>query len=110
MNKKGASSEEAKTDLPNLLIGIDNLDSYYQFEDKFEFLEQPTSLPAHVAPAGQHVAPEILAAHTAWVKGSKEIAGLMFMTMEPEIQRNLENLHANDMLKIKSLILPASRA
>ncbi|GJY31290.1 hypothetical protein Tco_0414785 [Tanacetum coccineum] len=45
------------------------------------------------------VAPEILAAHTAWVKGSKEIAGLMLMTMEPEIQRNLENLHANDMLK-----------
>ncbi|GJS59832.1 trichome birefringence-like protein 41 [Tanacetum coccineum] len=33
------------------------------------------------------------------VKGSKEIAGLMLMTMEPEIQRNLENLHANDMLK-----------
>ncbi|GKC14124.1 zinc finger, CCHC-type containing protein, partial [Tanacetum coccineum] len=45
------------------------------------------------------VAPEILVAHTAWVKGSKEIAGLMLMTMEPEIQRNLENLHANDMLK-----------
>ncbi|GJX72434.1 retrotransposon protein, putative, ty1-copia subclass [Tanacetum coccineum] len=37
--------------------------------------------------------------NTAWVKGSKEIAGLMLMTMEPEIQRNLENLHANDMLK-----------
>ncbi|GJS67478.1 retrotransposon protein, putative, ty1-copia subclass [Tanacetum coccineum] len=52
-----------------------------------------------VAPAGQQVAPEILAAHTAWVKGSKEIAGLMLMTMEPEIQRNLETLHANDMLK-----------
>ncbi|GJY95354.1 zinc finger, CCHC-type containing protein, partial [Tanacetum coccineum] len=47
-----------------------------------------------VASCGQHVAPEILAAHTAWVKGSKEIAGLMLMTMEPEIQRNLENLHA----------------
>ncbi|GKB63442.1 hypothetical protein Tco_0919628 [Tanacetum coccineum] len=50
-------------------------------------------------PAGHCVLPEILAAHTAWVKGSKEIAGLMLMTMEPEIQRNLENLHANDMLK-----------
>ncbi|GJT35793.1 hypothetical protein Tco_0926212 [Tanacetum coccineum] len=37
--------------------------------------------------------------NTAWVKGSKEIAGLMLMTMEPEIQQNLENLHANDMLK-----------
>ncbi|GJR36004.1 retrotransposon protein, putative, ty1-copia subclass [Tanacetum coccineum] len=67
-------------------------------DDKLNYLEQPLP-PAPVAPAGQHVAPEILAAHTAWVKGSKEIAGLMLMTMEPEIQRNLENLHANDMLK-----------
>ncbi|GJU56661.1 retrotransposon protein, putative, ty1-copia subclass [Tanacetum coccineum] len=48
---------------------------------------------------GQQVAPEIIAAHNAWIKGSKEIVGLMLMTMEPEIQRNLENLHANDMLK-----------
>nr|GEZ89757.1 zinc finger, CCHC-type [Tanacetum cinerariifolium] len=37
--------------------------------------------------------------HTTWVKGSKEIAGLMLMTMEPEIQRNLEPLHAHEMLK-----------
>ncbi|GJW99409.1 zinc finger, CCHC-type containing protein [Tanacetum coccineum] len=65
---------------------------------QLNYLEQPLP-PALVAPAGQHVTPEILAAHTAWVKGSKEIAGLMLMTMEPEIQRNLENLHANDMLK-----------
>ncbi|GJY15063.1 retrotransposon protein, putative, ty1-copia subclass [Tanacetum coccineum] len=51
------------------------------------------------APKGQQVAHEIVAAHTAWIKGSKEIAELMLMTMEPEIQRYLENLHANDMLK-----------
>ncbi|GJS31612.1 retrotransposon protein, putative, ty1-copia subclass [Tanacetum coccineum] len=44
-------------------------------------------------------APEILAAHTAWVKGSKKIVGLMLMTMDSEIQRNLENLHAYDMLQ-----------
>nr|GFA31371.1 hypothetical protein [Tanacetum cinerariifolium] len=55
--------------------------------------------PVPVAPAGQKVAPEILAAHTAWVKGSKEIAGLMLMTIEPEIQQNLEPLHAHEMLK-----------
>ncbi|GKB52367.1 hypothetical protein Tco_0903120 [Tanacetum coccineum] len=48
---------------------------------------------------GQQVAPEIIAAHTAWIKGSKEIVGLMLMTMEPEIQRNLENLHAYEMLQ-----------
>ncbi|GKC28318.1 hypothetical protein Tco_1035612 [Tanacetum coccineum] len=84
------------------LTGPNFIDWYRQLvlsiEDKLNYLEQPLP-PAPVAPAGQHVAPEILAAHTAWVKGSKEIAGLMLMTMEPEIQRNLENLHANDMLK-----------
>ncbi|GKE31882.1 retrotransposon protein, putative, ty1-copia subclass, partial [Tanacetum coccineum] len=48
---------------------------------------------------GQQVAPEALAAHTAWVKGSKEIVRLMLMTMEPDIQQNLENLSAYDMLQ-----------
>nr|GEX73249.1 hypothetical protein [Tanacetum cinerariifolium] len=41
-------------------------------EDKLNYLEQPIP-PTPVAPAGQHVAPEILAAHNAWIKGSKEI-------------------------------------
>nr|GEW68291.1 zinc finger, CCHC-type [Tanacetum cinerariifolium] len=60
--------------------------------------------PAPVVPAGQHVAPEILAAHTAWNKGSKEIVGLMLMTMEPDIQQNLETLHAHEMLlELKTL-------
>nr|GEW59868.1 hypothetical protein [Tanacetum cinerariifolium] len=61
--------------------------------------------PAPVVPAGQHVAPEILAAYNAWIKGSKEIDGLMLMTMKPEIQRNLEPLHAHEMLReLKTLI------
>nr|GEY83684.1 hypothetical protein [Tanacetum cinerariifolium] len=55
--------------------------------------------PASVAPAGQHVAPEILAAHNTLIKGSKDIAGLMLMTMEPEIQRNLKPLHVHEMLR-----------
>ncbi|GJU51894.1 hypothetical protein Tco_1221449 [Tanacetum coccineum] len=67
-------------------------------EDKLNYLEQPLPL-APVAPEGQLVAPEITAAHTAWIKGSKEIVGLMLMTMEPEIQRNLENLHAYEILQ-----------
>ncbi|GJR64703.1 hypothetical protein Tco_0010768 [Tanacetum coccineum] len=41
----------------------------------------------------------LAASYGLGLKGSKEIAGLMLMTMEPEIQQNLENLHANDMLK-----------
>nr|GFB87112.1 hypothetical protein [Tanacetum cinerariifolium] len=61
--------------------------------------------PAPVAPAGQQVAPEILAAHSAWVKGSKEIDGLILMTMELEIQQNMEPLHAHEMLKeLKTLM------
>nr|GEZ74746.1 zinc finger, CCHC-type [Tanacetum cinerariifolium] len=59
---------------------------------------------APVLPAGQHVALEFLTAHTAWIKGSKEIARIMLMTMEPDIQRNLETLHAHEMLlELKTL-------
>nr|GEZ38347.1 hypothetical protein [Tanacetum cinerariifolium] len=65
--------------------------------------EHPIPL-APVALEGHQVAPEIIAAHTAWIKGSKEIDGLMLMTMKPEIQRNLENLHAHEMLvELKTL-------
>ncbi|GKC56677.1 retrotransposon protein, putative, ty1-copia subclass, partial [Tanacetum coccineum] len=61
----------------------------------------PHLIPATPVPtqAGQQVAPGALAAHAAWVKGSKEIAGLMLMTMESYIQRNLENLGAYEMLQ-----------
>ncbi|GJY47153.1 hypothetical protein Tco_0436216 [Tanacetum coccineum] len=64
-----------------------------------EFGEQsipPAPVPAQ---AGQQVAPEALSAHAAWVKGSKEIARIMLMTMEPEIQLYLENLSAYEMLQ-----------
>ncbi|GJZ59481.1 hypothetical protein Tco_0615297 [Tanacetum coccineum] len=40
-------------------------------EDKLNYLEQPLP-PAPVAPAGQQVAPEILAAHTAWLPSELE--------------------------------------
>ncbi|GJT22375.1 hypothetical protein Tco_0892312 [Tanacetum coccineum] len=52
-----------------------------------------------VPPAGQVLPPDVLNTHTAWVKASKEIAGLMLMTMDPDIQKNLEQLGAYDMLK-----------
>ncbi|GJT92717.1 zinc finger, CCHC-type containing protein [Tanacetum coccineum] len=72
--------------------------------DKLDYLEQP--IPPAPVPAqdGQQAAPEALAAHAAWVKGSKEIAGIMLMTMEPEIQLYLENLNAFEMLQeVKTL-------
>ncbi|GJV68703.1 retrotransposon protein, putative, ty1-copia subclass [Tanacetum coccineum] len=90
--------EKQKLTGPNFIDWYRQLRIVLSIEDKLNYLEQPLP-PALVAPTGQQVAPEILAAHTAWVKGSKEIAGLMLMTMDSEIQRNLENLHAYDMLQ-----------
>ncbi|GJY04115.1 hypothetical protein Tco_0370055 [Tanacetum coccineum] len=90
--------EKQKLTGPNFIDWYRQLRIVLSIEDKLNYLEQP--LPhAPVAPEGQQVAPEIIAAHTAWIKGSKEIVGLMLMTMEPEIQRNLENLHAYEMLQ-----------
>nr|GEU37081.1 retrotransposon protein, putative, Ty1-copia subclass [Tanacetum cinerariifolium] len=109
-----------------LLIGPNFIDWYRQLrivlsiEDKLIYLEQLISL-ALVAPEGQQVAPKIIATHTAWIKGSKEISELMPMTMKPEIQRNLENRHAHEimgktinelhaMLKLHEQTLPKDNA
>nr|GEY15592.1 zinc finger, CCHC-type [Tanacetum cinerariifolium] len=91
-------SEKQKLTGPNFIDWYRQLRIVLSIEDKLNYLEQPIP-PVPVAPAGQQVVPEILAAHTAWVKGSKEIAGLMLMTIESEIQRNQEPLHAHEMLK-----------
>ncbi|GKC62810.1 retrotransposon protein, putative, ty1-copia subclass, partial [Tanacetum coccineum] len=67
-------------------------------EDKLSFLEQ--QIPAMSVPlVGQVLRLNVLATHAAWVKSYKEIAGLMLMTMEPEIHKNLEQLGAYEMLK-----------
>ncbi|GJZ88604.1 retrotransposon protein, putative, ty1-copia subclass [Tanacetum coccineum] len=90
--------EKQKLTRPNFIDWYRQLRIVLSTEDKLNYLEQPLP-PTPVASEGQQVAPEFIAAHIAWIKGSKEIAGLMLMTMEPEIQRNPINLHANDMLK-----------
>nr|GEU42454.1 zinc finger, CCHC-type [Tanacetum cinerariifolium] len=54
---------------------------------------------APVAPPGQQVPSEALTAHAAWVKGKKEVAVIMLLTMDQEIQRNLAHLSAYDMLQ-----------
>nr|GEY40274.1 zinc finger, CCHC-type [Tanacetum cinerariifolium] len=95
--------EKQKLTGPNFIDWYRKLRIVLLIEDKLNYLAQPIP-PATVAPKGQQVAPEIIAAHTTWIKGSKEIVGLMLMTMEPKIQRNLENLHAHEMLsELKSL-------
>ncbi|GJS81204.1 hypothetical protein Tco_0747745 [Tanacetum coccineum] len=86
------------------LTGLNFMDWYRNLrivllvEDKLPYLEQPIpTLP--VPPAGQATPLDVLATHQAWLKASKEIAGLMLMTMDPEIQKTLEHLGAYDMLK-----------
>ncbi|GJS86870.1 hypothetical protein Tco_0769506 [Tanacetum coccineum] len=97
--------EKEKLTQPNFIDWYRQLSIVLSIEDKLNYLEHHIP-PAPVPPEGQQVAPEILAAHAAWIKGSKEISKLMFMTMEPEIQRNLENLHAHEMLKeLKTLFV-----
>ncbi|GJX43115.1 zinc finger, CCHC-type containing protein [Tanacetum coccineum] len=91
--------EKQKLTGPNFIDWYRQLRIVLSVEDKLDYLEQPIPPAPVPAQAGQQVAPEALAAHTAWVKGSKEIVGLMLMTMEPDIQQNLENLSAYDMLQ-----------
>nr|GEZ93051.1 hypothetical protein [Tanacetum cinerariifolium] len=94
----GGFFEKQKLTGPNFFDWYRQLRIVLSIKAKLNYLEQPIS-PASVAHAGQHVAPEILAAHNAWIKRSKEIVGLMLMTMKPEVQRNLEPLHAHEMLR-----------
>ncbi|GKE60107.1 hypothetical protein Tco_1510474 [Tanacetum coccineum] len=91
--------EKQKLTGPNFIDWYKQLRIVLSVEDKLDYLEQPIPPAPVPAQASQQVTPEALTAHTAWVKGSKEIAGLMLMTMEPNIQRNLENLSAYDMLQ-----------
>nr|GFA62622.1 hypothetical protein [Tanacetum cinerariifolium] len=95
--------KKQKLTRPNIIYWYRQLRIVLSIKDKLNYLEQPI-LPAPVAPEGQQVVSEIIAAHTAWIKGSKEIAGLMLITTEPEIQQNLENLHAHEMFhELKTL-------
>ncbi|GJZ10145.1 zinc finger, CCHC-type containing protein [Tanacetum coccineum] len=67
-------------------------------EDKLPFLEQPIpTLP--VLSEGQANPLDVLTTHQAWVKAQKEIVGLMLMTMDPDIQNNLEHLADQELLQ-----------
>nr|GEU94546.1 zinc finger, CCHC-type [Tanacetum cinerariifolium] len=75
-----------------------NLRIMLSVEDKLPFLEKP--IPAMPVPRVEQVLPpDVLNTHTTWVKASKEIVGLMLMTMDLDIQKNLEHLGAYDILK-----------
>ncbi|GKE97201.1 hypothetical protein Tco_1582056, partial [Tanacetum coccineum] len=90
--------EKQKLTGPNFIKWYRKLRIVLLVEDKENYLEHPI----HVAPVAaprQQVPPQALAAHAAWVKGSKEIAAIMLMTMDLDIQRNLTHLGAYDMLQ-----------
>nr|GEX72173.1 hypothetical protein [Tanacetum cinerariifolium] len=90
---KGGSRSEVSTQ-----VEYRNLQIVLSVEDKLPFLEQP--IPAmSVPPAGQVLPPDVLNTHFAWVKASREIVGLVLMTMALDIQKNLEQLGAYDMPK-----------
>ncbi|GJT15582.1 hypothetical protein Tco_0874288 [Tanacetum coccineum] len=75
-------------------------------EDKEYYLEHPIPA-APVAQPGEQIPPEDLAAHAAWVKGQKEVAVLMLLTIDLLIiQRNLDLLGDYDMLQetLKALV------
>ncbi|GJU46902.1 hypothetical protein Tco_1204168 [Tanacetum coccineum] len=79
--------EKLKLTGPNFIVWYRQLMIVLSIEDKLNYLEQPLP-PAPVAPAGQQVAPEILAAHTAWIKGSKEIQA------EQELLQTTRDFHS----------------
>ncbi|GKE26411.1 zinc finger, CCHC-type containing protein, partial [Tanacetum coccineum] len=84
--------EKHKLTGPNFIGWYRQLHIVLSAEDKLNYLEHPIPAAPVLAVAGQQVHPEALAAHTAWVKGQKEVAVLMLMTMEPYLQQNLETL------------------
>ncbi|GKA21974.1 hypothetical protein Tco_0707936 [Tanacetum coccineum] len=91
--------EKQKLTGPNFIDWYRQLCIVLSAEDKLDYPNFPISTAPVPAVAGQQVPPETLAAHAAWARKQKEIDVLMIMTMEPDLQRNLENLGAYYMLK-----------
>nr|GEW13277.1 hypothetical protein [Tanacetum cinerariifolium] len=88
--------EKQKLTRPKFIDWYRQLRIVLSIKDKLNYLEQPI-LPAPVAPAGQHVAPEILAAHNALIKGSKEIQA------EQELLQTTRDFHSCKQEREKSV-------
>ncbi|GJX66637.1 retrotransposon protein, putative, ty1-copia subclass [Tanacetum coccineum] len=96
--------EKQKLTGPNFIDWYKQLRLVLSTEYKEKYLEQPIPT-AHVAAApDQPIPPQALATYNEWVKNQKEIAVMILLTMDLEIQRNLAHLGANDMLiELKAL-------
>ncbi|GKG33838.1 hypothetical protein Tco_0433997, partial [Tanacetum coccineum] len=65
--------EKQKLTGPNFIDGYRQLRIILSVEDNLDYLEQPIPPAPVPAQAGQQVALEAVAAHAAWVKGSKKL-------------------------------------
>ncbi|GJZ42244.1 retrotransposon protein, putative, ty1-copia subclass [Tanacetum coccineum] len=61
-------------------------------EDKEKYMEQPIPTAPVAAAPDQPIPPAALATYNEWVKNQKEIAVMMLLTMDLEIQQNLAHL------------------
>nr|GFB90185.1 zinc finger, CCHC-type [Tanacetum cinerariifolium] len=91
--------EKQKLTGPNFIDWYRQLRLVLSIEDKENYLKHPIPA-APVAPPGQQVPPAALAAHTAWVKGQKEVANYNMHGMG----KTVNELHA--MLKLHEESLP----
>ncbi|GKB07282.1 retrotransposon protein, putative, ty1-copia subclass [Tanacetum coccineum] len=103
--------EKQKLTGPNFIDWLDSqLGLYHSGGLVRSYLEAAKFPPAPVPISMSAVSmlpPEAFALSLPWaVKRSKEIAGIMLMTMEPKIQLDLENLSAYEMLhELKTLFV-----
>nr|GEZ20828.1 hypothetical protein [Tanacetum cinerariifolium] len=89
--------EKQKLTGPNFIDWYRQLCLVLSIEDKENYLEHPIP-DAPVAPPGQQVPPEALAAHAAWVKGKKEVAELKAMyskQAEHELLQTVREFHTS---------------
>ncbi|GKD21328.1 hypothetical protein Tco_1223031 [Tanacetum coccineum] len=77
--------EKQKLTGPNFIDWYQQLRIVLSVHNKLNYLEHPIPIARVLAFAGQQVPPYALTAHTAWVKGQKEVVLLMLMTMEPNL-------------------------
>ncbi|GKA27686.1 hypothetical protein Tco_0713854 [Tanacetum coccineum] len=100
--------EKQKLTGPNFIDWYRKLRIVLSVEDKLDYLERPIPPALSSFKFGQQVALEALAAHTAWVKGSKEITELMRMIWKTDIPTTLDILKGQSVsscvLNMKSYI------
>ncbi|GKB26995.1 hypothetical protein Tco_0866396 [Tanacetum coccineum] len=88
--------EKQKLTGPNFIDWYRQLRIVLSVEDKLDYLEQPIPPTPVPTQAGQQVAPEDLAAHGAWVKGSKkiELKTLFTQQAEQELLQTVRDFHS----------------